>query len=270
MSKRGTVGMVGLLLALVAGCGAARQAVSPSVAATTPVPVPTRTVPRQVAERCQLDVPGEVVDLVAPDGRSRLGAVAYGEGPTAVVLLHQTGRSGLCGWVTYARWLAGQGVLALAVDDCIRGSSSCTEAFTRDVRGQVALAVAAARERGASRVAVVGASMGGARALGVGQRAGADVVVDLSGPVTWEGVPAAGDAAAATTVPLLVVTSAGDRGIDARALEAAVDRSPAARTRFVLVPGDAHGWDLTMDTIAADAAVTDEGRLVLDWVRADG
>ena len=259
-----------LVVTALTACGSGGGQPPPAAAATTPVPVPTRTVPREVAERCQLDVPGRVEDLPAADGRSRLGAVVYGEGTTAVVLLHQTGRSGLCGWVTYARWLASRGVMAMAVDDCLRGGSTCTDAFLRDVRGQVATAVAAARARGATRVAVVGASMGGARALGVGQSAGADVVVDLSGPTRWDDVPEAAPAAAATTVPLLVVTSAGDLGIDAQVLEAAVDRSPAERKRFVLLPGDGHGWDLTMDGTAADAPVTDTGRLVLDWVRGKG
>lgn len=262
--------MAAVVVVLTAACGSGGAAPPSSSAATSPVPVPTRTVPREVAERCGLDVPGRVEDLPAADGESRLGAVAYGSGATAVVLLHQTGRSGLCGWVTYARWLASHGVMALAVDDCIRGGSTCTEAFLRDVRGQVATAVAAARARGATRVAVVGASMGGARALGVGQAAGADVVVDLSGPDRWDDVPAAAQAAAATTVPLLVVTSAADRGIDAEALEAAVGSSPAQRKRFVLLPGDGHGWELTMDGTAADAAVTATGRLVLDFVRGSG
>ena len=160
------------------------------------------------------------------------------------MLLHQTGRGGLCGWVTWARWAAEQGVLAVAVDDCAHGPSRCSDALANDTRAMVALAVDWARAQGATRVAVVGASMGGARALGVGQAAGADVVVDLSGPAHWEGVPDAVAAARSTTVPLLVVTSAGDRGIPADELAAAVAASPARQKRFVKLPGRSHGWDL--------------------------
>ena len=69
----------------------------------------------------------------------------------------------------------------VAVDDCGYGASRCTEQLAGDTRAMVALAGDWARSQGATRVAVVGPSMGGARALGVGQAAGADVVVDLSG-----------------------------------------------------------------------------------------
>ena len=261
------------VFAALAGCGPSAP-VGPGAAAAgptrTPTPLPTREVPRAVAQRCYLDVPGEVFDLPSASAPSRLGAVAYGSGTTALVLLHQTGRGGLCGWVTYARWAAGQGVLAVAVDDCAHGPSRCTDELAGDTRAMVALAVDWARARGATRVAVVGASMGGARALGVGQAAGADVVVDLSGPSHWAGVPDAVDAGRATTVPLLVVTSAADRGIPADELAAAVAASPAQHKRFLKLPGRAHGWDLTMDSIAADASVTPTGRLVLDWARSAG
>ncbi len=249
------------------GCGSTPASGPPG---RTPTPLPTSEVPRSVEERCFLDVPGEVVDLPSASAPDRLGAVAYGSGTTALVLLHQTGRGGLCGWVTYARWAAGEGVLAVAVDDCTHGSSRCTGPAAGDTREMVALAVDWARARGATRVAVVGASMGGARALGVGQSGGADVVVDLSGPAHWDGVPDAVDAARATTVPLLVVTSAADRGIPADALAAAVAASPATQKRFVKLPGRAHGWDITMDGIAADADVTPTGRLVLDWAKGAG
>lgn len=252
---------------VLAGCGGAPAA---EPAPRTPTPLPTAPVPRAVAERCLIDVPGEVVDLPSATAPDRLGAVAYGTGSTALVLLHQIGRGGLCGWVTYARWAADQGVLAVAVDDCTHGPSRCAGPAAGDTRAMVALAVDWSRARGATRVAVIGASMGGARALGVGQAAGADVVIDLSGPVHWDGVPDAVDAGRATTVPLLLVTSAADRTIPADELAAAVAASPAQHKRFVKLPGRAHGWDITMDGIAADAAVTPTGRLVLDWARTGG
>jgi len=144
----------------------------------TPTPLPT-TAPATVADRCLVDAPGAVERLTGSDGSSVTGAT-YGSGPTAVVLLHQTGAGGFCGWVPYARWLGARGVLAVAVDDCLHGAPRCTPQVAGDTRAQVALAVDRARARGATRVAVVGASMGGARALGVGQAAGADAVVDAT------------------------------------------------------------------------------------------
>lgn len=231
----------------------------------TATPLPTAA-PATVAERCFVDGPGDLEPLPAADG-STLTAVVYGSGTEAVVLLHQTGAGGLCGWVPYARWLAEHGVLALAVDDCVHGASRCTPALTEDTRSQVAAAVDAARERGASRVAVVGASMGGARALGVGQAAGADAVVDLSGPDRWQGVPDAVEAARATTVPLLVVSSDGDTGVEADVLDDAVAESPARVKDRWRLPGDRHGWDVVTDGIGDAAVVSREGSRVLAWLR---
>ncbi|MGG5258076.1 hypothetical protein [Phycicoccus avicenniae] len=232
----------------------------------TVTPLPTAA-PATVAERCFVDGPGDLEPLEAADG-SALTSVAYGAGTVAVVLLHQTGAGGLCGWVPYARWLGERGVLALAVDDCVHGASRCTPALTGDTRGQVAAAVDAARARGASAVAVVGASMGGARALGVGQAAGADAVVDLSGPDRWQGVPDAVEAGRATTVPLLVVSSDGDTGIDGGVLDDAVAASPARVADRWRLEGDRHGWDVVTDGVGNDATVSSEGGRVLAWVRA--
>jgi dienelactone hydrolase len=219
-----------------------------------------------LAERCFVDGPGDLEPVRGPDGSS-LTSVAYGSGPSAVVLLHQTGAGGLCGWVPFARWLAEQGVFALAVDDCVHGASRCTPEVAADTRAQVAIAVDRARAQGASAVAVVGASMGGARALGVGQAAGADAVVDLSGPDRWDGVPDAVAAGRATSVPLLVVSSDGDTGIDGDLLDAAVDASPARVKDRWRLPGDRHGWDVVTDGIGDDAVVTPEGPRLLAWLR---
>ncbi len=260
-----TVG-AGAVVAVLAGCAGSGPGDDPTdpPSRATPTPLPTATV-TTVAERCLSSAPGGIVTVPAADGSALTGAT-YGSGRRAVVLLHQTGAGGFCGWVPYARWLGERGVVALAVDDCLHGASRCTDATTADVRAQVAAAVDWARGRGAERVAVVGASMGGSRALGVGQAAGADAVVDLSGPERWEGVPDAVTAARATTVPLLVVSSDGDGGIDGDVLDAAVEASPSARKDRVRLEGSAHGWDVVTEGIGDDAEVTDRGPWLLRWV----
>lgn len=260
----------GVVVALVAaGCGGGDESPPGTGGAppsATPTPLPT-SAPATVAERCFVDAPGAVERLAGADGSSVTGAV-YGSGPTAVVLLHQTGAGGFCGWVPYARWLGQRGVLAIAVDDCVHGAPRCTPEVAGDTRAQVALAVDRARAQGATAVAVVGASMGGARALGVGQAAGADAVVDLSGPDHWDGVPDAVAAAQATTVPLLVVSSDGDTGIDGDLLDAAVDAAPARVADRWRLPGTRHGWGVVTEGIGDDAVVSPEGERVLAWLRA--
>jgi hypothetical protein len=110
--------------------------------------------------------------------------------------------------------------------------------------------------------------MGGAIALGVGQRAGAEAVVDLSGPADWEGVPTAGEAARSTTVPLLVAVAPGDREMDPPALRAAVRASPSRHKGFVSAP-DGHGWGLLNDGTLAEPVWTPLARDVLAWVKGD-
>ncbi|WP_157577622.1 hypothetical protein [Phycicoccus jejuensis] len=264
MRRGGRGRRVGAVAAVLVAAGCAGGGPTTATSPTTPAPLPTAAV-TTVAERCLSSAPGRIVAVEAPDGSGMTGAT-YGSGRRAVVLLHQTGAGGFCGWVPYARWLGEHGMLALAVDDCVHGASRCTDATTADVRAQVAAAVDRARASGAERVAVVGASMGGARALGVGQAAGADAVVDLSGPERWEGVPDAVTAARATTVPLLVVSSDGDDGIDGDVLDAAVEASPSTRKQRVRLEGSAHGWDVVTEGIGDAAEVTDHGPWLLRWV----
>ena len=224
--------------------------------------------PSTVAERCFTDAPGMITSLAFESGRSRLGAVEYGSGSTTAIFLHQTGAGGLCGWVPHSSWAATQGIHAVLVDDCVHGTSVCSEDVIGDPRNAVAAAVAWARTRGAERVVVVGASMGGAVALGTAQEAGADAVVDLSGPSQWSGVPDAATAATGTRIPLLLVVARNDRQMGVRALRDAFAASPAVRKQFGL-PKDGHGWDLAMSGDAPDLTPTLIGRQVLDWVRGN-
>ena len=137
----------------------------------------------------------------------------------------------------FAEWAASRGVMAVLIDLCGWGRSACKGAFAADAEAQVRLVVDWARAHGARRVTLVGASMGGAIALGVGQQAGADAVVDLSGPAVWQGVPTAGEAARATTVPLFLAVAPGDREMDPAALRSAVSASPSQHKRFVSTSG---------------------------------
>ncbi|HMM93420.1 hypothetical protein [Phycicoccus sp.] len=266
MTRRRLAGAAAAVVLALAGCsGSGTGGGSASPTTTRPVPLPTRTV-STLAERCLVDAPGALERIPGPDDAT-LSGIAFGSGRLGVVLLHQTGAGGLCGWVPYARWLGERGVLALAVDDCVHGASRCPDAVTADTRAQVAAGVEWVRARGARRVAVVGASMGGARALGVGQAAGADAVVDLSGPDHWDGVPDALAAARATSVPLLVVSSDGDTGIDGDALDAALAASPATLKQRLRLPGDAHGWDVVTDGVGSSATVAPRGTWLLRWLR---
>ena len=266
MRKRvGAVAALGVALALVA-CAEGEQLVAATPSRTAPQPLPVKT-PISVAERCLVPVEGPLTTFAGPDGSTMAGAV-LGDGPDVAVFLHQTAPSGFCGFATYAEWAASHGVRAVLVDLCGWGRSSCRGPFASDAQAQVRLLVDWARGHDARRVTLVGASMGGAIALGVGQRAGADAVVDLSGPADWEGVPTAGEAARSTTVPLLVAVAPGDREMDPPALRAAVRASPSRHKGFVSAP-DGHGWGLLNDGTLAEPVWTPLARDVLAWVKGD-
>jgi pimeloyl-ACP methyl ester carboxylesterase len=257
--------LVVLGVALLAACGGGGSPVSTSSHTPTPLPVAT---PTSVQDRCKVPVDGgTLVTLPGPDGNQVPGAT-FGEGPVVAVLLHQTAPSGFCGWTSYAAWLAHHGVRAVLVDLCGWGRAKCTGAFASDTTAQVKVPVDWARAHGASRVVVVGASMGGAYALGVGQEAGADAVVDLSGPAQWQGVPGAVEAAKATSVPLLVAIWPGDSQMQPAVLKSAVAGSPAEPKRFVPTDG-AHGWSMLDAGSPGTPEWTTLAATVLRWVKGD-
>lgn len=260
--------MVATVLA-VSGCagGATPGGDAPARAPLTEAPSPSRSVPKTVEERCKIPVKGGVVQVPAPGGTLSAGVV--GQGKVGAVLLHQTSGAGFCGWATYGQWLAAKGVNVVMLDVCTYGQSTCDEALLKDWKAQLKAGVDLARSRGATTVTVVGASFGGALALGVGEAAGADAIVDLSGPNTWEGVPDAGTAAKATTVPLLISAADADVDIDVTALKAAVTASPAAHKSYVVMPGQAHGWSGISDAMSVDTVFKPLATTVLKWIQGD-
>lgn len=259
-----------LVVAAAAGCGGDQKGGADQGGGAPTTSGRTTTAPTTVEERCKVPVAGSLTEFPGPGGSVLTGAV-LGTGPDVAVLLHQTSPAGFCGFAPYAEWLAGQGVRAVLVDLCGWGKARCQGAFAGDLGAQVKLPVDWARAHGATRITVVGASMGGALALGFAQPSGADALVDLSGPVVWSGTPGAGEAAAATTIPLLAAMAPGDRdgiGMDPTALAAAVASSPAKHKRFVSTDGG-HGWVMLGDNAATDARWYPLATTVLQWVRGE-
>ena len=123
-----------------------------------------------------------LVRFQAADGTS-LDGVMVGSGPAGVVLAHEY-PADLCGYWPFAAYLAKRGLRAFAIDLRCFVRSACPEG---DARGRVvddlAAAVAELRRRGVTRVALVGASMGGAAVLIAGTRVQPPVaaVVSVSG-----------------------------------------------------------------------------------------
>ncbi|KRA30927.1 hypothetical protein ASD81_15615 [Nocardioides sp. Root614] len=216
--------------------------------------------------------PSDVTDagfaptVLQDEAIGKITAVTAGTGPTVAILLHQTDGNGLCGWLPYAADLVAEpGVQVLAIDLCGFGESDCpggrrSGAAQADA---VTIAVKEARTRlHATRVVVVGASMGGSVALmAAAGDVKIDTAVDLSGPLDWDGIEVI-DGGRALRVPVLVAM-ADDEGEDAVAgSQSIVDQAPES-SRFE--PAESgHGYRLLLDGDARPTALADT---VSAWIR---
>jgi pimeloyl-ACP methyl ester carboxylesterase len=177
------------------------------------------------------------------DGIS-LEGVLLGTGKTGIALGHEY-RADLCSWLPFARVVAGAGYRVLDVD--LRGwgsSGTRPQADLSHVDRDLLAAAQLLRARGATRIVLMGASMGGTGALvaGAALRPAPVAVVSLSGPAEFsslEGRPAVRRLHA----PTLFVAGKYDPGFvdDARSLFAA-SASPAKK--LDVEDTGAHGTDL--------------------------
>jgi pimeloyl-ACP methyl ester carboxylesterase len=152
--------------------------------------------------------PGETpVTMKAADGATVYG-VEVGTGTTGVVLGHQY-FSDHCEFIQFARELAAAGFRALTIDFRYNGASTGGNSSRLDL--DVAAAVARLRADGATRVKLVGASMGGTAVLVASSRIRppVDGVVSLSGPTYFRGLNAV-QAVRRSRIPVRFLVSRGD------------------------------------------------------------
>ena len=247
------------LVALALVAGACSSGPTPGSKAGTAPPATTSGGPGSaVSARCgPPDAAASLVRFRATDG-TRLDGALVGSGRIGVVLLHEYPNN-LCGFWPYAVYLAGKGLRVLDVDRRCFGESSCPASAKSGVVDDVAGAVAELKRRGASSVAVVGASAGGSAALVAGASLGSKVssVVSLSGErdliliMGAAGPPDAVPLVRRLTSPTLYVVATGDRIVsveDTRAMFAAT----RARDKHLEVLGapytGVHGWNLLTST----------------------
>jgi len=215
----------------------------------------TTAAPRSpVSARCgPPDAPASLVHFRAGDG-TRLDGALVGSGRAGVVLIHEYPNN-LCGFWSYAVYLSHKGLRVLDIDLRCAGESACPASSTGGVADDAAAAVAELKRRGASKVALVGASAGGSVALLAGSRLGSKVaaVVSLSGErdltmvLGSNGPPDAVQAVARLVSPTLFVVATNDRFVtvdDTRTMY----KATGARDKHVQVltgPYDGqHGWTL--------------------------
>ena len=207
-----------------------------------------------------------IVRFPAADG-VRLIGVLLGSGPNVVVLAHQGGGGApgdLCAWIPYARTLRAAGYRALVFDHRAFGSSSEPRLISRyrrvdfDVIGAVRLV----RAKGATRVVLGGASLGGAAVVGAGAafRAPVQGVFTIGGTHTYGNLDALA-AAGRLKVPALFVAAEEDgEGRFAAEARQMYDAAPTTDKRLAIFPGSAHGAPQLRDRPVRE--------LVDGWIRA--
>lgn len=180
-------------------------------------------------------------DVPLAVGGSTLAAAEAGSGPNVAVFLHQTTDTGMCGWARKgaATMVQDAGIRAILLDFCGHGRSRCTPELEADWTAQVRAAVDHARATGASRVTLVGSSLGGSVAVRTAAAVGADALVDVSGPATL-GTRTVADDAPGITMPALFVFSPDDAASLA-AVKAALPSMPTTRKEVHEV-SQGHGY----------------------------
>lgn len=264
---RRRLGLLAAVLVAVAGCGgdshpASRTAATSSGtgATSTGTTAPAGAPGRRCSEP---GVRAQAIRFRTSDGVMLSGAVV-GSGPIGAVLIHEYPRD-YCGWLPYSGYLSRHGVRALLFDLRCFGRSPCPGGRGHAIT-DVAAAMAELHRQGARRVALVGASMGGAIAVVAAARLHPAAVVDLSGERDTTGLTPgidadAGAAAHGVTAPALFAVARGDRYVPVDDMRAVARRVRSATKRLVVLPAVAgHGWDLlfgvgtTWSPLAAEVA----------------
>jgi dienelactone hydrolase len=234
--------------------GAAASGSAPAQAPPTSVKLLRPLKPlTQPSARCGAPpTKASLVRFKAADG-TPLDGVMVGSGTAGVVLAHEYD-SDLCGAWPFANYLAKRGFRAFAIDMRCFGCSACPQG---DAAGRVVddlvAAVAELRHRGVTKVALVGASMGGSAALIAATRARppVDAVVALSAeadPTALLQLPLNARAAVPQlTVPAMFVVADLDQYTSVEETRAMYQAAKTTDKHLLVLPSqfDAfHGWQV--------------------------
>ena len=186
-----------------------------------------------------------------------------GSGDTSAVLLHQTDGYGLCGFLFYAGYLAKHGVGVVAMDLCGYGQSFCVgRPLGNDPAGQVKVVTDAVRADGATRIVLIGASMGGVGEPDGGQSRRSRRHRRPVRPTVFERSSVTADAAN-VTMPALFAFSNTDKS-DLDTVRKALPNMPSKAKEF-LTYDTGHGYELLRDPSSLE--FTPLAERVLGWAK---
>jgi alpha/beta superfamily hydrolase len=221
------------LLLLLAACssGTASQPASTSTMSPTPTPgiTPTPTIP---------DVPSRLVHFLTSD-HVQLAGQLYGHGKTIVICSHELHSTKVIWSLSgIAQRLATHGYQVLAYDFRGNGDSSGPYDLTKmdvDLRA----AIAFARQQGATKIVLLGSSMGGTTTLKVAASEQVAAVITLSAPeASLTNVDAE---VKAISAPKLFINSQND-DYAAETMHMYTLASPPKEIH--MYPGGAHGTEI--------------------------
>ena len=221
-----------LLLVLVA-CSSGVSVQSAATPKPTPTPeiAPTPTIP---------NVPARTVQFLTSD-HVRLSGLLYGRGKTMVICSHMLHTSKIIwGGSGIPQRLAVLGYQVLAYDFRGNGDSAgSVDVLALDV--DLRAAVDFVHQQGATKIVLLGASMGGTASLKVAAEEQVTAVISLSGPQEF-GVNVSDNEVKAIKAPKLFLASEDDDSFvtDARHMYAIA--TPPKEIH--IYPGNAHGTDL--------------------------
>jgi pimeloyl-ACP methyl ester carboxylesterase len=254
------MGGVTVMVLFAASCsssssgGAAAAGSAQAQAPATPVKLLRPLQPlKQPGARCGAPpAKAALVRFTAADG-TPLDGVMVGGGTAGVVLAHEYA-SDLCGAWPFANYLAKRGFRVLAIDMRCFGRSACPQGGAAGrVADDLVAAVAELRHRGVTKVALVGASMGGSAALIAATRARPPVgaVVSLSGEANPTGLlhlPLNARAAVPQlTVPAMFVVANLDQYTSVAETRAMYQAAKTTDKRLAVLPSQFngfHGWQV--------------------------
>ncbi len=186
------------------------------------------------------------VTFVTSDG-IRIAATAFGRGSTGVVLAHMLGGD-RSDWTPFARLLAREGYTVLAFDFRGHGKSpgSFDEAvLDRDVRA----AAEFLKDQEVTRVALIGASMGGTASIKVAASDRIAALVVISSPMTYGARVTRADLARLVMSSLWIVSEKDQPyATTVRNMYAAAKGEKSLHT----YPGSQHGTQLFSSPYSAD------------------
>ena len=174
-------------------------------------------------------------------GGAKLKGSVLGRGATGVVTAHTTGAD-RCQWLPFARELAKKGYRVVVFD--MRGYGASTGITNTDPHLDVVAAAAELRRRGAKRIVLMGASMGGTGVLVAAPAIKPAIhgVVELSAPTAF-GSANALPAVRKLRLPALFVAGRDDG--DFAAATRTLYRAAATKDKKLhIAPSPWHGVDL--------------------------